>query len=139
MEYREEDFREHIKKHLADDAINMEDASHAIFVPEFPIDEVIEEIKKYIPSDNCIYPGGIEDAYTFKYDKCGRDNYYMTDYFKAFCFHGTGDFITISPSVVKDINFPCIDLNYLRKNDDLKVKRKSQIEKFNQRYNKKST
>lgn len=134
IKYNEEDFRIHIKKHLANDAINMEEPSNSIFVPDFPIDRVIKEIKKYIPSNKCTYPGGIENMYIFKYDECGRDNYHMTDYFKVYCFHNTKEFITITPSTIKEINFSYVDLNYLKKDTKTPVKRKSQIEKFYQKY-----
>ena len=34
-------------------------------------------------------------------------------------------------------NLPIIDLNYIRKTEDIKVKKLSQIDKFNKRYNRK--
>ena len=136
VEYREDDFKDHIKKHLADDAIDMDEASPTIFVPEFPVDRVMEEVKKYVPSDKCTYPGGLEDSYVFKYDECGRDRYCMTDYFKVFCFHNTSNFITISPTIIEDVSLQYIDLNYLKKEDNYALKKKSQIEKFYQKYKK---
>lgn len=137
IEYQESDFLDHIKKHLANDAINMENASSSIFVPEFPINDVFNEIKKYIPSKNCLYPGGIEDAYIFKYNECGRDKYRLTNYFKVFCFHNSKEFITMTPSVVNEKVFPCIDLNYLKNDkDDSSYIKSSQIDKFLNKYKK---
>ena len=59
--YEEDAFREHIKKHLADYAKDMENPSTGIFCPDFPIDEVISEIKKYIPSHKKICSGFYDD------------------------------------------------------------------------------
>ena len=137
IEYKESDFYEHIKKHLADDATNMENASFSIFVPNFPIHEVLKEIKKYIPSNQCIYPGDLENAYIFKYDECGREKYRMTNYFKVYSFHNSKDLITLTPIYLQENNtygIPYIDLNYLKKNNKVLVKRKSQIEKFKEKY-----
>lgn len=137
IEYRESDFLDHIKKHLADEAIHMENASSSIFVPDFPIDDVFGEVKKYIPSPNCLYPGGMEDAYIFKYNECGRDHYRLTDYFKVFCFHNTREFITMTPSIVNEKVFPCIDLNYLKnEKDDFSHIKINQIDKFLKKYKK---
>ena len=58
----------------------------------------------------------------------------MTDYFKVFCFHDTDKFITITPSCLSEVNFPCVDLNYLRDDDGLVCKDNSQIVKFNKKY-----
>ena len=98
---------------------------------------MFNEIKKYIPSNNCLYPGGMEDAYIFKYNECGRDNYRLTDYFKVFCFHNTREFITMTPSIVNEKVFPCIDLNYLRNElDESNYTKASQVDKFLKKYRK---
>ena len=137
LEYQEEDFLEHIKKHLADEAINIEEASSAIFVPEFPIEKVLDEIKKCIPSEKCIYPGGLENTYLFKYNECGRVNYHLTDYFRVYCFHNTKNLITISPTILTERNFQYTDLNYLKEEKkEIIKKRLTQIEKFNNKYKK---
>ena len=43
---------------------------------------------------------------------------------------GTDKFITITPSCMSEVNFPCVDLNYLRDDDGLVCKDNSQIIKF---------
>jgi len=137
VEYREEDFLEHIKKHLDEYNIDVEEPNLNVFVANFPIYDVINEIKKYIPSKRRICSGFYEDTYVFKYDGCGRDNNKLSDYFKVICFHDTSNFITIIP-VFDCQNLPYTDLNYMVKEDiNVKVKRKSQIDKFRDRYNKK--
>lgn len=134
MEYKESDFKDHIKKHSDDFNINSENPNGSIFNPDFPIKNIIEEIKKYIPScDKKICPGFYEDVYIFKYDECGRDNGKLVDYFKVICFNNTQEFITMYP-VDKCENLPIIDINYLNTNNKQKVKRMSQIERFNKKY-----
>ena len=133
-EYRESEFMEHISKHMADYNQNIDNPNTSIFVPEFPINEIISEIKKHIPSNKRLLPGFIDDAYYFKYDECGRSNNKIVNYFRVVCFHDTQNFITMYPITdCKDL--PYIDLNYLKKDDKPIVKRKSRIELFNQKYN----
>lgn len=134
IEYQECDFRYHIEKHILTPSLDNENSN--VFVEGFPIDTVINEIKKYIPSEKRILSGTIMDFYTFKYDNCGKDNYKNADYIKVVCFHNTGDIITMCP-VANGENMPYIDLSYLRKEDEPKVKVLSQIDKFKMRYNKK--
>lgn len=135
VEYKESDFLEHIKKHMADYNKNINIPNNSIFGPDFPIHEIVEEIKKYIPSDNRLFTGYLGDLYVFKYNQCGRENNKLVDYFKVVCFHDTKDFITMCPS--SDCQeLPYIDLNYLiPENKNIKLKRLSQIDKFNKKYN----
>lgn len=130
--YDEEDFYDHIKKHLADTEESID--SSCVFIPGFPIKDVIEEIKKYIPSDKRLFWGFYDNIYYFKYDGCGRANNKIVNYIKVVCFDDTSNIITICPVTGSD-SFPYIDLNYMKKEETVKVKRKSQIDKFNQRYN----
>lgn len=134
ISYSESEFLEHIKKHQADYNQNLDNPNKNIFVPDFPIDNVIKEVKKYIMCDRRLYNGFIENVYIFKYDNCGRENNKLVDYFKVVCFHNTKDFITMLPSSGCE-NLPYIDLNYLiLKKEDYKVKKISQIDKFNKKY-----
>jgi len=134
IEYHEEDFLEHIKKHLADYNINNDDASDVMFVPGFPISKVFEEIKKYVPSEKRLCPGAYDNKYIFKYDGCGRVNNKLVDYFKIVVLHNTDHFITMFPATECE-NLPYVDLNYLIPEiQDTKVRKLSQIDKFNQRY-----
>lgn len=134
VDYKEEDFFDHIKKHLADYNDSVEDPNSAVFEPNFPITTIVEEIKKYIPSDKKLLWGLYDDIYVFKYNECGRVNTKLTNYFKVVCLHDSAEFITIFP-VLGCEGLPCVDLNYLIKTEEkVKVKRLSQIDKFNQKY-----
>ncbi len=134
--YSEKDFKEHIKKHIAEHFCG--NINHAaIFADDFPIDEVIEELKRIIPNnmDKSFFSGIFDDTYYFKYDNCGRNNARYTDYIKVVTIHDTANFITMVPCSEDAIEYS-IDLNYLRKDHSVhSLKKNSQIEKFNRRYN----
>ena len=137
VEYREEDFKDHLKKHLPEYNDNDSKYSKYIFNPNLPIDEIIDEIKKYLPNDKKLCLGFMDNAYVFKYDECGRVNNKLVDYFKVITFDDTKDIITMCPSDECEY-LPFIDINYMKENisdNDSKVKRLSQIDKFNMRYN----
>lgn len=137
VRYEESDFLEHIKKHLLKEDENINKESITIFKEGFPIEKVIREIKKHIPSEKKLLLGFYDNVYYFKYDSCGRVDNKIVDYFKVVCFNGTQDFITMCPVVVNK-SLPYEDLNYLVNEDSFsKVRRISQIDKFNQRFNKK--
>ena len=134
IEYQESDFLQSVQNHLADYNMNIENPSLNIFSSDFPFNEILEEIKKYLPSDKRLCHGFYEDQYIFKYDNCGKDNGKTADYFKVICFHNTKDIIVMYPSADCQ-NLPYINLNYLiPEPKDCKVRRLSQIDKFNQRY-----
>jgi len=137
IKYEEEDFIAHIKKHLADHVLNIDHPNKNLFMHDFPIEKVIEETKKYIPSNKCLFSGNYENVYIFKYTNCGKDNNKTVDYFKVICFHNTQNYITMFPCAGCE-NLPYIDLDYLTNVNDMpKVKTLSQIEKFNKRFNRK--
>ena len=134
VEYKESDFFEHIKKHLDEYNINLENKNDNVFVPDFPINDIVLEIKKYIPSNKGLHFGFFEDIYVFKYNECGRENNKLVDYLKVVCFHNTKDFITILPAAHCE-QLPYVDINYLiNDKKEVKIKRLSQTEKFNQKY-----
>lgn len=136
VNYSEDSFRNHIKKHEADYNMDTETPNEAIFSPDFPTDKIIAEIKKYIPSDKKMFPGFFDDEYYFKFDNCGRFNNKLTNYFVVVCYHNTKEFITMCPTNEYYYSIPVVDLNYLKENDNNKQDtRLSQIEKFNRRFN----
>lgn len=135
VRYEEKDFLNHIRKHLAQYNENVEEPNSNIFVPDFPLEKVLEEVKKHIPNDKRLFWGLYDDVYCFKYDGCGRENSRLVDYFKIICVHDTKEFITMCP-VVGSESFPNIDLNYMKEDkSEPKVKRMSQIDKFNKKFN----
>lgn len=132
IDYNEDEFLEHIKKHRIDS-----NGSPSTFNESFPLEQALEEIKKYLLTDKRLYIDFFLDLYVFKYDSCGKKDGVTTNYFKVYCLHDTKDIITMYPALDCQ-NLPYnIDLNYLLLKDcKTKVKRKSQIDKFNQRYKK---
>ncbi len=130
VRYEESDFRNHIKKHLINEK---EEDNECVFSYDFPVDMVIEEIKKYIPSNKCLYHGFFDNVYYFKYDNVGRCNGKITDYFKVVALDNSKDFITMCP-VMEGENLPYINLNYLIEKGNNEVKKISMIDKFNKRY-----
>lgn len=129
IEYNENEFLEHIKKHMNDYNV-----SNSSFVSNLNVLDIIDEVKKYIPSEKGLCLGFIDNIYNFKYDECGKVNNKMVDYFQVVCIANSQAFITMYP-IDYGKYLPYIDLNYMKKQDDLvKVKRKSQIERFNQRF-----
>ena len=133
-DYSEEAFLEHIKKHQVIDG--EENTSTSLFVPDLDIKKVLEEIKKYIPSNKALYTGFLDDTYYFKYDNCGRVHGKLTNFIKVATFYGSENFITMCPDYNQE-NLPYVDLNYLKDNENINVKRLSQIDKFNRRFNRK--
>lgn len=129
IDYSEADMRNHILKHLSNSC-----ESDAVFCENFPIDKILDEIKKYIPGDKKILGGLFDNYYYFKYDNCGRNKNKLANFFKIVCFDGTSDIITICPVLIGE-DLPYIDLNYLNSNaEPSNVKVMSQIDKFNRRY-----
>ena len=134
IDYQEERFLEHIKGHISKFNLDDEELEKTIFSDDFPISRIIEEVKKYIPSNKALATGFFEDKYVFKYDYCGRVDNKIQNYFTVLCFRKNNNLITMYPSVDSEL-LPAIDLNYLKSNiSNSKVKVKSQIEKFNNRY-----
>jgi len=132
--YEEKDFLEHIQKHQANYNLDNTKLNPAIFDANFPLNDILTEIKKHIPSESVLYAHFYTDVYIFKFDGCGTVDNKLTDFFKVICFHNTNQVVTMYPSTDCQ-ELPHIDLNYLMKNDNNpKIKRLSQTDKFNQRY-----
>ena len=138
IRYNYNDFWCHIRKHRMEYVFDSDTAGLSVFNEGFPIELVIEEVRKHIANNPGLFVGFVDDKYTFRYDGCGRLNNKVVSYFTVITFHGTDDLITIYPISDKPINY--IDLNYVAdmvKHDDNKIKRLSRTDKFNQRYMKK--
>lgn len=133
INYEEEDLINHLRKHLAEGNIDKSETNKNIFSPNFDLKRVLQEIKKYIPSDDKIISTALSDFYIFKYNDCGREENKITDYFKVICFHNTNKIITMLP-ISDRCNIQYIDLNYLIENKP--SNNMSQIDKFNKRFNK---
>lgn len=139
VEYRESDFLENVRTRFANYNGKINNPYKSFFTLDFPFFEVLEEVKKHMPSNKSIYPNAYDEAYLFKYNECGKIDNRFTDYFKVICFHNTKDIVTMYP-VNRCYGLPYTDLNYLNSNlviDDTKIKKLSRIERFNRRYEKK--
>lgn len=128
IDYKEEDFIRLVKSNNK--------RSKMYFNDDFPYDAVIEEVKKYIPSNIRIFSNFYEDEYSFKYNKCGVSDGKVVDYFKVVCLNDTNNIMAMKPSSYSK-NKPQIDLNYLRYSlTKENTKRLTQVEKFNKKYKK---
>ncbi|MBQ3436008.1 MAG: tetratricopeptide repeat protein [Bacilli bacterium] len=135
--YQEEEFLNHIERHLDSDNLDQDERSAAYFSYDFPLEKILKESRKYIPSSLRVLQYYISNTYFFKYDACGKVENQTADYFRLVTIHDTDKYITMFPSIEGE-GFPYVNLNYLREKEEKpKVKVKSQVEKFNQRYSKK--
>ena len=101
-----------------------------LFAAEFPIDAIVSELPKYIPSDKKIFPRECVDAYYFKFDNCGKVSNKSTDYFVVYCLAHTDQILSIVPTT--EVSNPeIVDLNYLNDNNK---KPPSRVEAFYKRY-----
>ena len=129
--YDEEMFKEFIKRHLYEYNPDEEAKSDKIFEKGFPIDRVIEEVKKHLDYDKCICNSFYTDQYVFKYDVCGKDEGMFQNYFIVICLHNTNNILTMFPA--RDCEkLPYVDLNYL--NNSYVSERPSQIDKFYRKF-----
>ena len=136
IDYSEDEMKEHIKSHFACFNDTTEEINESLFTNDFPFEKVLEEIKKNIPSKIKICNGLYDDTYIFKFDNCGKHRYKPVHYFKVICFENSNQIITIYPSPNCE-NLPCIDLNYIKQQEETqKIKTISQRDKFLRRYKK---
>lgn len=136
VNYSEANLLNHLLRHDADYNRDNDKDNEAIFMSDIDISDLINKVKPYLLNASRLYMGFIDDTYIFKYDACGKDGNKTVDFFKVVCLHDTTDILTMYPE--DGLNyFPYIDINHLRDSNNIKVKKRSQIDKFNQRYNKK--
>lgn len=138
IDYQEEEFLNHIQKHTYEHNLLEEDTfeNPSTFSKDFPLETIVKEIKKHIPSNKSLFYGFYSNIYVFKYNRCGQCNGHQTNYFKVICFNKTNQIITMFPCIEGN-NLPHYDLNYIlieEQKNEPKVRRLSQIDKFNQRY-----
>lgn len=134
VNYQESLFQEHAKRHRAINNHYIYKPNNSIFMSDFPLEEIISEMKSYIPSDQKLCYGYFDDTYNFGYTECGIANGKVVDTFRVISladdeFHP----ITMYPVDTPDSLY-YIDLNYMKNSSKPKIKTLSQIEKFNQRY-----
>ena len=132
INYSESAAISHIEKHMPFDE---EEISPVLFNADFPMEEIYYKLRQMLPNDKCIYHSIFDSMYIIKYDNNGHVNSRLVDYFAVITVINTNDIITMYPFDNKSGSYaldltPTIDIS--------KVKRISQIDKFNQRYGKNS-
>ena len=133
IDYKEEDFKKHNNKYVKGN----EDVSFKLFNKDFPLEEIEDEIKKFIPN-NCEkkVQSVLFDEYFFKYDNCGTYKGEETDLFNVKTLCTTGEVLYIYPDT--RIGAEVTDLSYVKKKENKErvlVRSSSQIDRFNKRYN----
>ena len=128
--YYDEDFsKEHIREHLW----KKDKEKHTLF-NDIDIDTLIFNVKKVLPESKKIQKFALNDIYLFSFSKIGRDNHNLL---KVITTKGTYDIVSMYPAdeITKEYINDNLYLEYLEEKN-LKIKRLSQIEKFNKRYSK---
>lgn len=137
ISYSEEYALEHIRKHIGD----YSNSEKSCFSSDFPLEEIFNKLRIILPLTDYrrMYSGIGKNLYIFKYDNNGRYCTRVNDYIRVITIQDTNDILTMYPSENKG-DLPYIDLD-IEKEEEItelpKVKRMSQIDKFNQRYGKK--
>ncbi len=135
LNYSEQKLFDHIKKHTFDSDI----PSIAKFYDIFPLNELFQIIKNQLPTTNKLYDSIICYNTIFKYNCCGEILGNTTNYFKIVALNTTNEIISMYPCLeLPDKIIGYTDLNYIKGSNQKskKINRLTQIEKFNQRYNK---
>lgn len=132
LNYSESEFLKHITKHLESNI----GESVSTFNESFDVEKVFKEVKKYIQNGKCYYYECYSDSYIFKFDNCGMFDNKNTNYFIVVTFHNTPYLISMYPCSNTSSNLEYVDLNYLKETENKNIKRLSQIDKFNKRFNK---
>ena len=120
----------HIKKHL--------NSQHEIvnkFISDFPLEEIYYKLRTLLPLQDKFNINLINNSYHCKYLACGHEKTELVDYIKVIALADSNDIITMYPYKNQE-NYCHIDLTP-NMDDNLKLKRMNQIDKFNQRYNRK--
>ena len=134
IDYQDDSFIDHIKKHLADYNKDFEQPNPALFNADFPLEKVLNEIRTLIPNDKSTNFSFYNNFYVFKYDNVGRLNNKPVDYIRVVVINGTDEIITMYPMQHGDY-LPYIDLNYLNTiYQKPKVKTLSRVDKFYKKY-----
>ena len=125
LEYQKKDFIDKFNKELG--------KGDTSFYTDFDLEKVYDSMYDHLQTGEALHKSFVTDTYYFRYDNCGMVNGTPTDYFVAVVFRGTSKILEMHPAKpINDLIYE--DLNYLNKNNKSKVKRVSQIDKFNQKY-----
>lgn len=132
--YNENKALEHMLRHNSADYMK---ERHSIIEDEIYIKGLFDKIKNLIETAVPLYVDNFANVYYFEYPDISKvilKDGYPYKYLKVAAFRDTKQIITIHPYFSKER----IEIvNSLKGQEQQKVKRMSQIEKFNHRYNKK--
>lgn len=132
--YDEERAIEHISKHMN----NFDCKDVLCFCSDFPLKDVYHQIRNLLPLETDVdyYSGFFKKVNIFKYEGNGRNFRKSIDYIKVVSIQDTNKIITMYPYPNDaKLSYTNLDVD-IKKEDSSKVKRISQIDKFNQRYRK---
>lgn len=107
---------------------------HLVFNDNFMLEDVYYKLRTLLPCDGAIRDNILECSYVFKYECCGKVNGKNVDYIEVVALQNSNDILMIYPYENKE-KMSCMDLTP-KHEEPAKLKRLSQIDKFNQRYNK---
>ena len=134
IDYQEDSFIDHIKKHLADYNMDLEEPNPAVFNSDFPLDKVLNELKTLIPNETRTNFSFYNNFYVFKYDNVGKVDRKTVNYFRVVVINGTNKIVTMYP-LEHGENLPYVDLNYLNTMyQKPKERTLSRVDRFYQKY-----
>lgn len=102
------------------------------FNKDFPLEQVYYQMRNMLPLEKKSYEKIIENSYIFKYVNNGKIYGNPTDYIKVYTLLGTNDILTMFPVKYNNREY-CTDITP-KIEENVKIKRISQIDKFNKRY-----
>ncbi len=130
LKYDEQNAINHIKSHHG-----FTSDMDLRFAKEFPIEEMYYQMRAMLPHEERLNSNGIKNYYNYRYNSCGYFHDNLVNYFQVVTFADSNDIITMYPFENKEKNF-YTDLSPVPE-ESMKldrVRRQSQIDKFNQRY-----
>lgn len=126
----------HCNEHSYED--DEDNLKKSFFVSDFDIESVFNKVRDLIliNKDKATSVGVFKELYFFKCDHCGMyaNCAGYLDYFKVITFSDSNEILTMYPSEIF-VDFPYIDITPVSLEKHTKVKRMSQIDKFNKKYN----
>lgn len=121
---------EHIKRHIAEESYENEK-----FLSSLAMEDIVNVVREKTPDEKHFNHRFFYNQYCFKLPKSGYIDGDITDTFTVITLNHTNSIITMYPE--KNVkNIPIMDITPNITEDNPKIKRKSQIEKFNERYKK---
>ena len=133
VNYSSDCFLEHMQKHMNEYNIDVENPNPVIFNPDFPLNEIVDEINRIVPNDNRTYFSIFYNFYVFKYDDNGKIDNKYSDYFRVVTIHNTNKIITMYPMQHGEALL-YTDFNYLNTEKKVKTRKISRVDRFYQKY-----